>query len=171
MLSFLRSLFASAPPVEPTIKSWTELVGHTFSYQNDGTPSQDVVIKQADGLIQVATTRHAPAGSSTANLFLDSDGIIRKCPDYGDRYNGGRDCFWLPLALRTKGARIEESLYPCILQVRGAGRWQGIPVWTVDYNPMGIPMFIHYDQATGVTVGQTGTGKLVKTSLAMQLPN
>lgn len=175
MLSFLRSLFGPPPaPVEPTIRGWSELVGHSFSYADEKTrePSQDVNVKAGrDGLIEVETIHHAPAGSSRSSVLVDDAGVIRSCPDYGDRFVKCRNSLWLPLDLRKPGASLEPTMYEhSQLTVRGPGKWRGLPVWQVDYDLFGRPMFIMFDQATGFTVGQSGTGVLAKTTLPMQLP-
>lgn len=175
MLKFFKSLFSRAPAPHPAVEiaNFEELVGHRFSYHDDQTRALNVDIevrRHENGYLEVVTTRHPPAGPRSSSVFVNVDGVIADCPEFGEQYVGRQDCLWLPPALRYAGASGWVGMYPSQIRVVEQTVWRGVPVWHGEYRVFGNTCDIYFDQSSGVKVGQDGNGHLAVCSLQMNLP-
>lgn len=175
MLSFLRSWFSGpeVPAATIEIASFERLVGHRFYFHDDETKALNLDVEvrpDTGGYLEVITTRHPPAGAQRSSVFVNANGVIADCPEFGEQYVGRQDCLWLPPTLRYVGASGWVGMYPSQLKVVEQTRWRGVPVWHCEYKVFGNTSYICYDQTSGVKVGQYANGYLFKCSLGLALP-
>lgn len=123
-----------------------------------------------DGYLEVLTTTHPVAGPQQSSVFVNVEGVIANCPQFGEQYVGRRDCLWLPPALRSSGASGWVGMYPSQLQVVELTAYRGVPVWRCEYKVFGNTCSIYYDQTSGVKIAQDGVGYLAKSTLGLPLP-